>query len=128
MLEVSKLERLNILAKAIEYYYGRGFVPMSYLFKKRNYSISCFLLSLFFTSLVFSVGINSSSAEIQEQQSQFLLPEGEPQFILEEIGQVSDGSGHAMDVFVSGDYAYVADDSDGLEIIDISTPSAPVEV
>jgi len=43
------------------------------------------------------------------------------------IGQFKDG-GYAIDVYVSGSYAYVTKDFDGLGIIDISDPTAPVEV
>ncbi|MDO8499100.1 MAG: hypothetical protein Q7S66_00365 [bacterium] len=39
-----------------------------------------------------------------------------------------DTSGTARSVYVSGQYAYVADDASGLQIIDISTPSLPVIV
>ncbi len=35
---------------------------------------------------------------------------------------------HAHDVFVSGDYAYVADDYSGLQVIDISDPENPTLV
>jgi hypothetical protein len=34
--------------------------------------------------------------------------------------------GEALDVTVSGTYAYVADGSAGLQVVDISNPSAPV--
>ncbi len=44
-----------------------------------------------------------------------------------EVGQFYDG-GCAMDVYISGIYAYMADREDGLEIIDISDPTTPVEV
>jgi len=44
-----------------------------------------------------------------------------------EVGQFDDGDS-ARGVTVVGRYAYVADSSDGLEIIDISDPSNPVEV
>ena len=37
-------------------------------------------------------------------------------------------SGVGLGVAVSGGYAYVADGIDGLRVIDVSTPSAPVEV
>ena len=43
------------------------------------------------------------------------------------IGQFNDG-GTAYDVYILGNYAYVADGNDGLEIIDISDPSAPIEI
>lgn len=39
-----------------------------------------------------------------------------------------DTPGYARSVFISGSYAYVADDYAGLRIIDVSTPSAPTEV
>ena len=35
---------------------------------------------------------------------------------------------YAQDVYVSGDYAYVADSFAGLRIIEISTPTVPQEV
>ena len=38
------------------------------------------------------------------------------------------GGGLALDVAVSGGYAYVADWDTGFRVIDVSTPSAPVEV
>ena len=44
-----------------------------------------------------------------------------------ELGQYDDG-GEAFDIHVSGNYAYVADGYDGLEIINISNPANPVEV
>ena len=34
--------------------------------------------------------------------------------------------GFAWDVFVEGDYAYIADVGGGLQVIDISVPSAPI--
>ncbi len=45
----------------------------------------------------------------------------------EEIGQFDDG-GNAWYVQVVGHLAFIADDSDGLEIIDISDPTAPCQV
>ena len=36
-----------------------------------------------------------------------------------------DTTGSAWDVYVSGDYAYVADSSSGLAVIDISDPTNP---
>lgn len=39
-----------------------------------------------------------------------------------------DTPGSANDVYVSGDYAYVADWDSGLQIIDISNPASPVPV
>jgi hypothetical protein len=36
-----------------------------------------------------------------------------------------DTNGYAYDVFVSGDYAYIADHSSGLAVIDISDPTNP---
>ena len=41
---------------------------------------------------------------------------------------VYDTGGTALDVFVSGDIAYVADGSDGLRVIDISAPSNLLEI
>ena len=38
------------------------------------------------------------------------------------------GTAGAYDVYVSGKYAYVADDDSGLQIIDVSTPSEPTRV
>ena len=38
-----------------------------------------------------------------------------------------DNTIHVIDIYVSGSYAYVADESDGLRIIDISDATAPVE-
>ncbi len=43
------------------------------------------------------------------------------------IGQLDDG-GYIESVYVSGSYAYIGDDQEGLEIIDISDPTTPVEV
>ncbi|MFX0065563.1 MAG: Ser-Thr-rich GPI-anchored membrane family protein [Candidatus Hermodarchaeota archaeon] len=43
------------------------------------------------------------------------------------VGEFDDG-GEAFDVVVSEPYAYVADGTDGLEIIDISTPSSPFKI
>ena len=43
------------------------------------------------------------------------------------VGSV-DTPGNAKDVAVSGAYAYVADHGGGIRVIDVSTPSAPVEV
>ena len=39
-----------------------------------------------------------------------------------------DGNAFVRGVYVSGSYAYVADDSDGLKIVDISDPTTPVKV
>ena len=36
-----------------------------------------------------------------------------------------DTTGFACDVYVSGDYAYIADESSGLAVIDISDPTNP---
>jgi hypothetical protein len=41
---------------------------------------------------------------------------------------IFDTGGSALSVAVSGNYAYVADSSDGLRIVDISSPSHPMEV
>ena len=46
---------------------------------------------------------------------------------LSKVSELTDG-GSASNVVVRGDYAYVADGSDGLEIIDISDLSNPVKV
>ncbi|MBA7587457.1 hypothetical protein ES708_29486 [subsurface metagenome] len=43
------------------------------------------------------------------------------------IGQFND-VGKAYSVYVSGSYAYVANGGDGLAIIDISDPTAPVKI
>jgi len=42
------------------------------------------------------------------------------------IGNVNDG-GHTQGVYLKGDYAFCADGSDGLEIINIADPAHPVE-
>ena len=42
-----------------------------------------------------------------------------------ELGQYSDNYNNTRDVFVFGDIAYVADSTDGLEIINISDPTNP---
>lgn len=39
-----------------------------------------------------------------------------------------DTSGSAADVFVDGNYVYVADGTNGLIVLDVATPSSPVEV
>jgi|GEM_PF-674324 len=39
-----------------------------------------------------------------------------------------DTPGYCRDVYVSGNYAYVADGGSGLRVIDVSTPSSPTEV
>ena len=44
------------------------------------------------------------------------------------IGQYENNTGNTRDVHIVGRYAYVADDSIGLEIIDISDPTAPFKV
>jgi len=44
-----------------------------------------------------------------------------------EVGHLDD-SGIPCQVYVSGSYAYVADEDDGLEIIDISDPTSPTQV
>jgi hypothetical protein len=49
-------------------------------------------------------------------------------YIVTEEGQFYDDSGDAIGLFVSGNYVYVADGTDGLEIIDITDPSNPTEV
>jgi hypothetical protein len=49
-------------------------------------------------------------------------------YIVTEEGQFYDDSGEAIGLFVSGNYVYVADGTDGLEIIDITDPSNPTEV
>ena len=42
----------------------------------------------------------------------------------------ADGTGHmdGEDVVVSGNYAYVANGEDGLQVIDVRNPAAPVRV
>jgi len=49
-------------------------------------------------------------------------PSGNPS-----VAGVYDTAGFASGVAVSGDYAYVADGTNGLVIVDVSDPSAPVE-
>jgi hypothetical protein len=41
---------------------------------------------------------------------------------------IYDTPGYAEDVFVTGDYAFIADASAGIEVLDISVPSNPIEV
>lgn len=48
-------------------------------------------------------------------------------FDLQEIGSL-DTPGAAFDLVLDGDYAYIADSTGGLRIIDISDPAIPVEV
>ena len=43
------------------------------------------------------------------------------------VGSV-DTPGYARGVAVSGDFAHVADEAEGLRVIDVSSPSTPVEV
>ncbi|MHA2066546.1 MAG: hypothetical protein ACXABY_19415, partial [Candidatus Thorarchaeota archaeon] len=56
------------------------------------------------------------------------IQRGEPEMRqVESLGQVyhEDTTGNAFDVYVSGDYAYVADSASGLAVIDISDPTNP---
>jgi hypothetical protein len=46
---------------------------------------------------------------------------------IEFVSQIGDATWHAWDVAVSGNYAYVAGDTDGLRIIDITNPAIPVQ-
>ncbi len=43
------------------------------------------------------------------------------------MGQTIDG-GNALDVVISGDFVFIADETEGLKIVDISDPSNPVKV
>ena len=54
-------------------------------------------------------------------------PASSPHFILEKLSSLYDG-GNPHNVMVSGDLAFVADGYEGLEIINISNPSNPVEL
>lgn len=52
-----------------------------------------------------------------------------PTLVGEELGQSSGSpSGTGNGVFVTGNLAYVAEGSDGLQVIDVSNPAAPVRV
>jgi len=80
---------------------------------KRNYFLVCLLLTCTLLVLTDSVSkINNCSVMVQEPQTEVFSITGAPQFILEEIGQFDDG-GFARGVFVSDDYAFVADDDGG---------------
>ena len=46
---------------------------------------------------------------------------------INEVG-ACDTPGSARDVYISGNYAYVADWDDGLRVIDVSAPNSPKEV
>jgi hypothetical protein len=47
---------------------------------------------------------------------------------MEFVSQIGDPTWKAWDVVVSGDYAYVSGDTDGLRIINIANPAFPVQV
>ena len=72
-------------------------------------------------SSMFNVfNISAVATNQDNEESDFILPD--------EIGYYDDGSGFAYKVFVEGDYAFVADGEDGMEIIDVSNVSHPVNV
>ncbi|NHJ40585.1 MAG: hypothetical protein FK731_11180 [Asgard group archaeon] len=77
--------------------------------KKKIILFSSFIIACFFLSIYLPVSATGT-------------------YIIEEEGQFYDDSGEAIGLFVSGNYVYVADGIDGLEIIDITDPSNPTEV
>ena len=72
-------------------------------------------------SSVFNVfNITAAATNQVSEESDFILPD--------EIGYYDDGSGSANQVFIEGDYAYVADGEDGMEIFNITDPTNPIEI
>lgn len=47
---------------------------------------------------------------------------------VDQVGRIYNFWGQALDVFVEGEYAYVADGNHGLRVIDVSDPAHPSEV
>ena len=86
-----------------------------------------FLSLLFIFCLVICGKTNYSLAVIQEQQSEVLTPAGEPQYIIEKIGQY-DENGEPYDVIVKDNLAFLACGPQGLRIIDTSIKSSPYEI
>ncbi|MHA1875168.1 MAG: hypothetical protein ACTSUC_01840, partial [Promethearchaeota archaeon] len=90
---------------------------MRCLEKRGNYFIICHMV-LCFLMLSFDCYVTNFSSFTSQETFQFQtsLQGGDSQFILKEIGQFS-GCNMAREVFVSGNCAYVACDSNGLSIL-----------
>ena len=73
----------------------------------------------------FSVSVTGLDLSISSTTDEITLDA--ERWEITEIGQLPE-EGLAYDVYVDGNYAYLADDSAGLEIYDISDPSDPVQV
>lgn len=67
---------------------------------------------------------NSGSVGINETDPISKLGIGQNSFSMYSIGNIDDG-GTARSVFVYGNYAYMANDTDGFRIYDISNPTSP---
>ena len=94
---------------------------------KRIFSIG--LGILVFLLLIRAIG-DSSCYSIEEKSTKApvgVTPLPTPQYINQELSRLLD-NGRPYGIFVSGNYAYMACRTYGLRIIDISTPSNPVEV
>lgn len=85
------------------------------------------MLTIVLFSSIFAFKHQQSSATIIPSNIVPLETTAESQFILKEIGQFND-RGQAWGVTISGSYAYVADTSDGLEILNISDLYNPIKV
>ena len=58
----------------------------------------------------------------------FCAPDLRAQITLTNIGRIPAGTGESHDIAVSGNDAFVANGSDGLEVYDISNPANPVNI
>ncbi|MHA1474366.1 MAG: LVIVD repeat-containing protein [Promethearchaeota archaeon] len=87
----------------------------------KKQKINILIIIMVILSSMFNVfNISAVATNQANEKSDFILPD--------EIGYYDDGSGSANKVFVEGDYAYVADGEDGMEIFNITDPTNPIEI
>ena len=87
--------------------------------------------SILTISLFLMILISNNNLHVERKDSKTLdsTPKTSIQSVSPmELGQYSDDYNYTADVFVFGDIAYVADQNDGLEIINISDPSNPTKL
>ena len=91
--------------------------------KKINILLIILLISMFIVIPNLLIGIQKDiEIPIEEKNPKEIINVRPPQ---ESSVYYEDTTGYAYGVCVSGDYAYVADDTNGLAVIDISDPTNP---
>ncbi|NHJ49472.1 MAG: hypothetical protein FK733_16905 [Asgard group archaeon] len=94
--------------------------------KNRNFIIHVFLLFIVFCLLTNS-GVLNLTAKISNPENDFYSINQFKDYTIESVGNFDD-NGIPNDVFIDGDYAFVAFYGLGLRIIDISNPLDPTVV